>query len=106
GRQICALRASARRISDSDCSSWGTPLTNHANGTPEKFLQRKRDSMARGSQSMGVCLSDLNMQVQAWLGSWPTPMAGTPAQKGYNEAGNTDSSRKTVAVCPASWPTQ
>jgi hypothetical protein len=29
-------------------------------------------------------------------GSWPTPMAGTPAQKGYNEAGNTDSSRKTV----------
>ncbi len=36
-------------------------------------------------------------------GSWPTPMAGTPAQKGYNEAGNTDSSRKTVAL--ASWPT-
>jgi hypothetical protein len=26
-------------------------------------------------------------------------MAGTPAQKGYNEAGNTDSSRKTVALC-------
>ena len=36
-------------------------------------------------------------------GSWPTPMTGTPAQKGYNEAGNTDSSRKTVAL--ASWPT-
>ena len=36
-------------------------------------------------------------------GSWPTPMAGTPAQKGYNEAGNNDSSRKTVALC--SWPT-
>lgn len=30
-------------------------------------------------------------------------MAGTPAQKGYNAAGNTDSSRKTVAL--ASWPT-
>jgi hypothetical protein len=30
-------------------------------------------------------------------------MAGTPAQKGYNEAGNTDSSRKTVAL--ATWPT-
>ena len=27
---------------------------------------------------------------------WPTPMAGTPAQKGYSEAGNTDSSRRTV----------
>ena len=29
-------------------------------------------------------------------GLWPTPMAGTPPQKGYNAAGNTDSSRKTV----------
>jgi hypothetical protein len=37
------------------------------------------------------------------FGSWPTPMAGTPAQKGYNEAGNTDASRKTVEL--ASWPT-
>ncbi len=36
-------------------------------------------------------------------GSWPTPMAGTPAQKGYNEAGNTDSSRKTAEIC--TWPT-
>jgi hypothetical protein len=31
-------------------------------------------------------------------------MAGTPAQKGYNEAGNTDSSRKTVELL-AGWPT-
>ena len=29
---------------------------------------------------------------------WPTPMAGTPAQKGYSEAGNTDSSRRTVEL--------
>lgn len=35
---------------------------------------------------------------QANLAGWPTPMAGTPAQKGYNEAGNTDSSRKTVEL--------
>lgn len=56
------------------CSGWGTPLSNHANGTPEAFLERKRKSMRNGSQSMGVCLSDLNMQVQAWCG-WPTPRA-------------------------------
>jgi hypothetical protein len=30
-------------------------------------------------------------------------MAATPAQNGNNEAGNTDSSRKTVALC--GWPT-
>ena len=40
---------------------------------------------------------------QANLASWPTPMAGTPAQNGNNEAGNTDSSRKMVEL--ASWPT-
>jgi hypothetical protein len=37
-------------------------------------------------------------------GGWPTPMAGTPAQNGNNEAGNNDSSRKTVALA-AGWPT-
>ena len=37
-------------------------------------------------------------------GGWPTLMAGTPAQKGYNEAGNTDSSRKTVALV-SGWTT-
>jgi hypothetical protein len=57
GRSISALRASARRISDS------------------------------GSGGLG----------------WPTPMAGTPAQNGNNEAGNNDSSRKTVEL--AGWPT-
>ena len=35
--------------------------------------------------------------------SWPTPMAGSPASETYNEAGNSDYSRKTVAL--ASWPT-
>jgi hypothetical protein len=46
-----------------------------------------------------------NVPVNALLGRevWATPMAGTPAQKGYNEAGNNDSSRKTVAL--AGWGT-
>ena len=76
GRQIYRLRASARRTSDSEHSlvrsGWATPVGQQANGTPDAFLERKRKSMANGSQSMGVCLSDLNMQVQAWAG-WPTP---------------------------------
>ena len=57
-----------------ELAGWATPVVQQANGTPERFLERKRESMARGSQSMGVCLSDLNMQVQAWAG-WPTPQA-------------------------------
>jgi hypothetical protein len=80
-------------------AGWATPLAEQANGTPEAFLQRKRDSMARGSQSMGISLSDLNMQAQAWAG-WPTPQAfdssnnGQPRPLRYkgnapSEAGNT-----------------
>jgi hypothetical protein len=74
-------------------SSWGTPSAAEAGGTPEQFLARK----AALDGACGVSLTALNLQVQ--LANWPTPMAGTPAQKGYNEAANNDSSRKTVALC-------
>ena len=76
GHVIPRLRASARRISDNGFigSGWPTPLGQHANGTPEAFLERKRRSMENGSQSMGLCLSDLNMATQAWCG-WPTPQS-------------------------------
>jgi hypothetical protein len=58
---------------------------------------RQRDPNTAGSyfQQLGRVVS---------LASWPTPMAGTPAQKGYNEAGNNDSSRKTVALAAWSSP--
>lgn len=44
-------------------------------------------------------------QATVALASWSTPMAGTPAQNGNNEAGNNDSSRKTVAVVIELHPT-
>ena len=101
GRSLPLLRGSGRRTSDTGFTSWPTPVSEPANGTPEAFLERKRKSVAKTGRSMGIVLSDL--QIVAQLASWPTPMAGTPAQKGYNEAGNTDSGRKTVAL--AAWPT-
>ncbi len=41
---------------------------------------------------------NLDLNAAAQMAGSPTPMAGTPAQKGYNAAGNTDSSRKTTAL--------
>jgi len=52
---------------------WATPCAQMANGEPEAFLERKRRSVDRG-HSMGVSLTDLNMQVKAAAkGMWPTP---------------------------------
>ena len=100
GRKFSLLRASGLRTADTERTGWPTPVSQPANGTPEMFLQRKRDSVARGSQ-MGICLSDINMV--AMLTAWPTPQAGSPATETYNEAGNTDYSRRVVEL--SSWPT-
>ena len=37
--------------------------------------------------------------------SWPTPMAGTPAQNGNSAAGNNDFSRKAEELAHSMWPT-
>jgi hypothetical protein len=95
GAPIYALRASGLRTFDSAFSSW--PTARETDG--EKNV-RTLDGSLREIARKGTP-QDLNQA--AVLASWPTPMAGTPAQKGYNEAGNTDNSRRTVWL--ASWPT-
>ena len=96
GVPICALRASARRISDSDCSGWPTPVAKDDNKSVEAHLRMKA-RMGGGRKKI------TSLQVMAkTVAGWPTPMAGTPAQKGYNAAGNTDSSRKIVSL--SGWP--
>lgn len=73
-------------------AGWPTPTVVQAGGTPDDFMRRKR---RHGACEMPT---DLNLCAQHSLSGWPTPMAGTPAQNGNNAAGNTDSSRQTVAV--------
>jgi hypothetical protein len=70
GRSYSEHTARGVLISDKDFTGWPTPVANQANGTPEDFLRRKRESVARG-HSMGICLTDLNMVAQ--LTGWPTP---------------------------------
>ena len=94
GRRICALRASVPRTSDSDCGGW--PTTGAGD---EKW----RISTAAAADRRMQSGKQVSLECAAFLASWPTPMAGTPAQNGNSAAGNNDSSRKTVAL--ASWPT-
>jgi hypothetical protein len=95
GRPYFQLAASARRTSDKDCGSWPTARSTDGDKNVRAAAGSLREIERKGGPQ------DLNQA--AHLASWPTPMAGTPAQKGYNEAGNNDSSRRTVVL--ASWAT-
>ena len=74
---------------------WATPVAHPANGMPEDFLRRKRESVARGNK-MGICLTDLQMQVQAW----PTASASDAKRGGVYMGGN-----PTLAGAVQQWPT-
>ncbi len=91
-RVISAHTASAPRTfgSGSTGSPWPTPTISEggANSSSKAVMERGHGN---------------NLQGIAQMAPWPTPMAGTPAQNGYNAAGNNDSSRKTVEL--AAWPT-
>ena len=75
------------QANDSELAGWGTPVSEPANGTPEAFLERKRKAIANGS-SMGVVLSDLQMQAMAWCPTgWNTPRATDGSNGGPNQTG-------------------
>ena len=138
GRPISALRASARRTSDSDCGSWPSPSASGFEASDLDVMMKRREECKQrtgNGNGFGLTLGQAALMYASWptptrqdaassgaagystesgrhsgttltdaaRAAWPTPMAGTPAQKGYNEAGNTDSGRKTVAL--ASWAT-
>jgi len=80
-------------------ASWATPSSRDWKDTPG-MAQDAFDKSGKFRNRID------QLARQTYLtAAWPTPMAGTPAQKGYNEAGNTDSSRKTVDLVMASGET-
>jgi hypothetical protein len=90
GPPICALRASGRRTSDNDFGGWGTPTVQDARHATASPAELARDPN--------------NLRTQVHMSGWPTPMAGSPGTEDYHPAGNTDSSRKTLALVTG-WPT-
>jgi len=65
-------------------SGWAIPRgtdAGHSTGNPDRAFDKKS-----------------RIEDQVFLAGWPAPMAGSPATEEYNEAGNTDSGRKTQAL--------
>jgi hypothetical protein len=85
---------------DASLAAWPTPNAGPQNDGDTTWQQRRADLKAKHGNGNGF---GMTLGQAASLAPWPTPMAGTPAQNGNNEAGNNDSSRKTVAL--ASWAT-
>lgn len=127
GLQYWEHTASGRRISDSDCSGWRTPAAANGEGGPLSLEKMHTDSIItlqaqagllagwptpnvpnggrsaspESMSSTGITPEGKKRQVDlnyaAEMAGWP-PMAGSPATDTYNEAGNTDSGRKTVEL--------
>jgi hypothetical protein len=100
---------STPKAEDSECAGAhrGTPDTLHSQAnlaawaTPAERDYRTANLKSFEERGGGKKREQLQNQVKM-LAAWPTPMAGSPATENYNETGNNDSSRKTVAL--ASWP--
>ena len=99
GQSIPALRASARRTSDSDCTGWVTPSARDWKDTPGMATERP-DGRSRLDQ----------LPRQAALAGWPTPTAAL-ADKGVRsfEGGLREAMRNhgpdlAAAGCLAGWP--
>ena len=106
GLLICALRASARRISDSASGllGWPTPNAGPQNDTDTKWEARREVCKARhGNNGFGLTLG-----MASTLSGWPTPVVNdTTGSKYAYSQGNHD---KKVLKLPgaadvASWPT-
>jgi hypothetical protein len=79
-------------------TGWPSPGASDGNGGkgPRKGVS-PTGRMPDGSK----VTMDLSAATKLALSGWPTPMAGTAATGTYSAAGNTDSSRQTVALCGA-----
>jgi len=97
GRQLPQLVVSVPRTSESESIGWPTPSAHGSAGEISPDLVRKGAKWVNRVTGR-VLQTNLATEARMLLSGWPTPMAGTPKQKKYNEAGSSDSSRKTSAL--------
>jgi len=99
GRLICALRASVRSTSGSDCGSWATPTSVDRvrdEATMEKCAAfRKRNA---NQNTVPIYLGE-----QAQLASWPTPQVDNFRSRGGDRKHEMGMDQIARSIAP--WPT-
>lgn len=98
-RRICRLAASVPRTDDNGYGGWPTP------NTPSGGRSVSIEKMDATGRTVDGKKHTASLEHAVKFVAWPTPMAGTPAQNGNNEAGNNDSSRRTVELAQWATPT-
>ena len=92
GRRYLEHAVSARRKSDNDYTSWPRP------NTPSGGRSTSTEKMDATGRTVDGAKHTASLEHAVKFAAWPRPMAGSPATENYNEAGNTDSGRKTVLM--------
>lgn len=99
GPPICALRASVRRISDSDCTGehigWPTPDASMMNdgGTWEKTEERRKKLKEKHGNGNGA---GLTIATAVAAVGWPTPNAHDPRLGYQRRRGDTKGQQKSL----------
>ncbi len=75
---------------------WPTTSTMDSGNTGTAWETRRE--RVKATYPVGHNGFGLILPMAAQLAGWPTPMAGSPGTDSYSQAGNTDSSRRTVAL--------
>ena len=121
---ICALRASVRRTSDSDCIGWATPratdpkcgstYTDKCEGKDSPkgatlagwpTTTTTRDWKDGGNPNVNVELNAL-LGRTVWLAGWPTPRSAEAEHAGRQaNTGHTGQTGTAEAASLAGWPT-
>lgn len=78
----------ARRMKGNGCSLWPTVIS--------------QDAKQSGHAATGTGQAE---KLAFAVATWPTPMAGTPAQNGNNAAGNKDFTRRAEELAAGLWKT-
>ena len=97
GSQMARDASSTGRRPDGSKATVSLNAVAQMAGWPTSTMTDHKGGYLGGRMRNGKVSID-RLDVTAQLAGWPTTMAGTPAQNGNNEAGNTDSSRLTVSL--------